>query len=54
MTQDAKRAWSVTKAPGGVSRGNTFDKVGPECLVLALSGGSGFEEEPGLGSYHIW
>jgi hypothetical protein len=50
MTQDAKRAWGVAKAAGDVSRGKTFDEVGPESLVLALGGGSGFEEEAGFGS----
>jgi hypothetical protein len=45
MAQDAKRAWSVAKASGDVSRGKTFDEVGPEGLVLALGGRSGFEEE---------
>ena len=48
MAQDAKRAWSVAKAAGDVSRGKTFDKVGPEGLVLALGSGGGFEEEPGF------
>jgi hypothetical protein len=48
MAQDAKRASSVAKAAGDVSRGKTFDEVGPEGLVLALSGGSGFEEEAGF------
>ena len=45
MTQDAKRAWGVAKAPGDVGRGDTFDEVGTEGLVLALGWGSGFEEE---------
>ena len=54
MTQDAKRAWSVAKAAGDVSRGKTFDEVGAEGLVLALGGGGGFEEEAGLGGYLIW
>ena len=49
MTQDAKRAWGVAKALGDVSRGKTFDEVGTEGLVLALGGGSGFEEEASLG-----
>jgi hypothetical protein len=48
MTQNAKRAWGVAKALGNVSRGTPFDEVGAEGLVLALSGGGGFEEEPGL------
>ena len=48
MTQDAKRAWGVAKTAGDVSRGNTFDEVGAEGLVLALGGGGRFEEEPGL------
>jgi hypothetical protein len=50
MTQDAKRAWGVAKALGDVGRGETFDEVGTEGLVLALGGGGGFEEEPSLGS----
>jgi hypothetical protein len=49
MTQDAKRAWGVAKTVGDVSRGKTFDEVGPEGLVLALSGRGRFEEEAGLG-----
>ena len=49
MTQDAKRALGVAKAPGDVCRGGAFDKVGAEGLVLALGGGSGFEKEAGLG-----
>jgi hypothetical protein len=48
MTEDAKGAWSVAKAPGDVSRGDVFHEVGAEGLVLALGGGSGFEEEAGL------
>jgi hypothetical protein len=48
MTQDAKRARGVAEAPGDVRRGKTFDEVGPEGLVLALRGGGGFEEEPGV------
>ena len=47
MTQDAKRAWGVAKTPGDVSRGDAFNEVGAEGLVLALGGGSGFEEEAG-------
>ena len=49
MTQDAKRARGVAKAAGDISRGEAFDKVGTEGLVLALGGGSGLEEETGLG-----
>ena len=48
MTQDAKRALGVAKAAGDVRRGGAFDKVGAEGRVLALGGGSGFEEEAGL------
>jgi hypothetical protein len=48
MTQDAKRAWGVAKAPGDVNRGNAFNEIGAEGLVLALGRGSGFEEEAGL------
>jgi len=49
MAQDAEGAGSIAKAAGDVSRGKTFDEVGPEGLVLALGGGSGFEEEAGFG-----
>jgi len=49
MTQDAKRALGVAKAPGDVCRGGAFDKLGAEGLVLALGRGSGFEKEAGLG-----
>jgi hypothetical protein len=49
MAQDAEGAGGIAKAAGDVSRGKTFDEVGPEGLVLALGGGSGFEEEAGLG-----
>jgi len=45
MAQDAEGAGGIAKAAGDVSRGKTFDEVGSEGLVLALSGGSGFEEE---------
>jgi hypothetical protein len=49
MTQDAKRTWGVAKTVGDVGRGKTFDEIGTEGLVLALGGGSGVEEEGGLG-----
>jgi hypothetical protein len=49
MAQDAKRSRRISEAAGDVSRGKTFDKVGSEGLVLALGGGSGFEEETRFG-----
>ena len=49
MAQDAEGAGSVAKTARDVSRGKAIDEVGPEGLVLALGGGSGFEEEAGLG-----
>jgi len=49
MTQDAKRAWGVAKAAGGVRRGKAFDEEGTEGLVLAMGGRGGFEEEASLG-----
>jgi hypothetical protein len=48
MTQDAERALGIAKAPGDVSGGKTLDEVGTEGLVLALGGGSRFEEESTL------
>jgi hypothetical protein len=50
MAQDAERAGRIAKAARDVRRGQTFDEVGAEGLVLALGGGSGFEEEAGFGS----
>jgi len=50
MTQDAKRAWSVNRSSGDVRRRQTFDKIGAECLVLALRGGGSSRKKAGLGS----
>jgi len=49
MAQDAEGTGSIAKAASDVSRGKTFDEVGPEGFVLALGGGSGSEEEAGFG-----
>ena len=53
MAQDAEGTGSIAKTAGDVSRGKTFDEVGPEGLVLALGGGSGFEEEAGFGGSEV-
>jgi hypothetical protein len=50
VTQDAKRARGVAEALGDVGTGNTLDEEGAEGLVLALRGGSRFEEEASFGS----
>jgi hypothetical protein len=50
MTQNTKRAWGIAKAAGDVGRGNAFDEIGAEGLVLALGGGGWFEKESSLWS----
>ena len=43
--QDAEGAGSVAEALGDFIGGESVDEVGAEGFVLALGGGSGFEEE---------
>lgn len=47
MTKDPEASLRVPEASSRLGRGEAFDEIGPERLVLPVSGIGGFEEDPG-------
>jgi hypothetical protein len=54
MAQNAEGARGIAEALGDLLGGEPFEEIGPQGLVLALGGGSRFEEEAGLLCYSVW
>ena len=49
--EDAEAPRGVAEALSHLVGGEVFDEEGPQCLVLAVSGVGGFEEEGGVVRY---
>ena len=47
VDEDAEASWGVTEAASGLGTGNAIDEKGAKCLVLAVRGVGGFEEDAG-------
>ena len=47
MDEDAEASRGIAEAASGLVAGQSVDEIGTECLVLAMGGVGGFEEDPG-------
>ena len=54
MAEDMEGPERVTESRGDLLGRAILDKIGAERFVLALFGGSGFEEEAAEGAYIFW
>jgi hypothetical protein len=53
MGQNAKTSLGVAEPSGGFLAAEAFDEIGPQGLVLAMSGVGGLKEESGHSCYFI-
>jgi hypothetical protein len=53
VAEDAEGGWGVAEVAGDLTGGAPFDEVGAQCLVLAVEGFLGLEEEAGGVGYYL-